>query len=776
MNTLPLLIQSISATADQSGVVRSPYAFELSGTLLLVGIIAVSAVLLLIHVLRSRTRPFVGQRPASDDTMQVQTFIDALPVPIFYKDLQGCYVKCNRAFEEAIGKEKHEIIGKRVTDIETLESIAAVHTQVDQQLLAGKVPQVYEAGVMLGDGIRHDILFNKALFINADGDVAGIIGAMVDITKRKQAELELKESEERYRVFISMSTEGIWQGVVDPPVDTSLESDSQVAAFIENIRIAECNDALARIYGYSRSDEMIGRRTREFYDQNQVQEVLQRFVNQGYSLQEYDTRQYDRHGREIWLTSSLAGVVENGKICRIWGTRTDITEKKRQLAALEYQANHDSLTGLPNRFYLKSRLETELKLLDDHGQVALFILDIDRFKEVNDTLSHHAGDLLLIEFAKRFKPVLSGLGGELARLGGDEFGVIYTRVRNERDLFWLAEMMLRTMQSPFDIEGIKVEVEASLGIALAPLHGTTSSSLFRCADVAMYRAKKEMKRYCLYSFEHDPYTPERLALMNDLGGAIRNNQLDIHFQPKIDLVYGKLAGFEALVRWYHPTLGLLMPAEFIPFAEMGELIVPLTYQVIEKSIKQLKSWQDEGIRTTIACNLSTRLLMDDDLPYHIEGFFSSYRVDPACLELEITETALITEPDRAREILCRIHDMGIRLSIDDFGTGYSSLALLKSLPLNALKIDLLFVSQMLKSEQDAIIVSSTINLAHNLGLIVVAEGVECRETLEKLRSIGCDQAQGYFIGLPMCTEMAGQWIIDEKWRGLGNFAERDTAD
>jgi EAL domain-containing protein (putative c-di-GMP-specific phosphodiesterase class I) len=240
----------------------------------------------------------------------------------------------------------------------------------------------------------------------------------------------------------------------------------------------------------------------------------------------------------------------------------------------------------------------------------------------------------------------------------------------------------------------------------------------------------------------------------------------LHFQPKIELVNGGLAGFEALVRWEHPTLGLLLPAQFIPFAEIGELIVPLTYQIIEKAIKQLKSWKEMGVRTTIACNLSSRLLMDDDLPYHIEGFLASYRVDPACLELEITETALISEPDRAREILGRINDMGVRLSIDDFGTGYSSLAILKSLPLDALKIDLIFVSQMLKSEQDAIIVSSTINLAHNLGLLVIAEGVECAEILDRLRQLGCDHAQGYFIGLPMCPEEATEWIAAERWRVL----------
>jgi EAL domain-containing protein (putative c-di-GMP-specific phosphodiesterase class I) len=251
--------------------------------------------------------------------------------------------------------------------------------------------------------------------------------------------------------------------------------------------------------------------------------------------------------------------------------------------------------------------------------------------------------------------------------------------------------------------------------------------------------------------------------MNDLGRAVRCNELSLFYQPKIDLAGGGLSGFEALVRWHHPTNGLLLPAEFIPFAEIGELIVPLTYQIIEKAISQLQSWQADGIVTTVACNLSTRLLMDDDLSYHIEAFLARYGVNPALLELEITETALITEPERAREILGRIHAMGVRLSIDDFGTGYSSLALLKSLPLNALKIDLLFVSQMLESEQDAIIVSSTINLAHNLGLNVVAEGVENRETLERLRKMGCDQAQGYFISRPMTLEGTDLWIREQRW-------------
>jgi len=741
----------------------SPALIGLSTASLLMDLVAIIAIYFLVHVIRSRAKIAAREKSAREDALHLQSIVDAVPVPLFYKDLEGRYIGCNRAFEEVLGKGREELVGRTVYDVAPSD-LAAIYHKADLDLIASQGKQVYETKVLFGDGVRHDILFHKAVFRSQAGDVCGMVGSMLDMTELKRTEQHLVQSEDRYRAFITMSTEGIWRGDISPPVSVTAPIDDQVARFVENLRIAECNDALAGIYGYSSAAEIVGRRTREFYDLEQVHEVLERFVDSGYSLHDYETRQYDRYGREIWLSSTLVGVVEDGQVSRLWGTRRDITERKRQHIALEYNANHDSLTGLPNRFYLKNRLEDYLALLDDHGQLALLILDLDRFKEVNDTLGHHAGDLLLIELAKRLQQLLTGLGGEIARLGGDEFAILYTRVRSERDVSWLAELILRTMSSPFDIEGIKVEIEGSLGISIAPAHGMSTSSLLRCADVAMYRAKKVMKRYCFYNLEHDPYTPERLALMNDLGRAVRGNELDLFFQPKIDLQVGGLAGFEALVRWYHPEKGLLLPGEFIPYAEIGELIVPMTYKIIEKAICQLQSWQAEGISTTIACNLSTRLLMDDDLSYHIEAFLGRYGVSPAMLELEITETALIAEPERAREILGRIHAMGVRLSIDDFGTGYSSLALLKSLPLNALKIDLLFVSQMMRSEQDAIIVSSTINLAHNLGLKVVAEGVECRETLEKLRSMECDQAQGYFVGLPMCREEAGQWIADERWK------------
>jgi len=395
----------------------SPALIGLSTASLFMDLVAIIAISFLVYVIRSRAKIAAREKMAREDALHLQSIVDAVPVPLFYKDLEGRYIGCNRAFEEVLGKERGEIVGRTVYDVAPSD-LATIYHKADLDLIASQGKQVYETKVLFGDGIRHDILFHKAVFRDRAGGVCGMVGSMLDISELKRTERHLVQSEDRYRAFIAMSTEGIWRGDISPPVSVNAPIDDQVASFVENLHIAECNDALASIYGYSCAAEIVGRRTREFYDLEQVHEVLERFVDSGYSLHDYETRQYDRYGREIWLSSTLVGVVEDGKVSRLWGTRRDITERKRQHVALEYNANHDSLTGLPNRFYLKNRLEAELAMLDDHGQLALFILDLDRFKEVNDTLGHHAGDLLLIELAKRLQQVLTGLGGDIARLGG----------------------------------------------------------------------------------------------------------------------------------------------------------------------------------------------------------------------------------------------------------------------------------------------------------------------------------------------------------------------
>src|SRR5690606_7322965 len=289
---------------------------------------------------------------------------------------------------------------------------------------------------------------------------------------------------------------------------------------------------------------------------------------------------------------------------------------------------------------------------------------------------------------------------------------------------------------------------------LFPEHGQDSNTLMRCADIAMYLAKRDRLGWALYRPELDEHSPRRLALITDLGPAMRDNQLYLMFQPKIDLHSGHLTGFEALLRWRHPVHGSVPPEQFIPLAEMGEVIRPLTLWVIEQALMQLQEWYRQGMATCVAVNISPRNLLDEDYPEQLERLLRHYRVPADALQLEITEGALIADPERALAVIQRIHALGVRLAIDDFGTGYSSLSYLQRLPLDTLKIDMSFVRQMLLSHADAMIVHSTIGLAHNLGLRVVAEGVEDAATLEMLREIGCDEAQGYHIARPLPAAQA----------------------
>ncbi|MBI1920488.1 MAG: EAL domain-containing protein [Geobacter sp.] len=536
-----------------------------------------------------------------------------------------------------------------------------------------------------------------------------------------------------------------------------------------------CNQAFLRMIGRDRA-EVIGKTVFEIAPPDLAtvyhRADLELLARGGVQVYETKVLFDDNQHRDIMFHKAVFEGAD-GAPAGLAGTMLDITERNRYLERLEHQANHDPLTGLPNRYSLKKRL-AELIGEAEHSEtlVALLIVDLDRFKEVNDTLGHNAGDLLLNEIGHRLNLFLSQHGGVVSRLGGDEFAVVFAGLATRDEAQRKAEAVLQLMQEPFEIEEINVEVGASVGISIFPAHGNTPAQLLRCADVALYVAKHQMKRAAFYEPSHDPHTPKRLALMSGLSTAIREDHFVLHYQPKLSLDNDELAGFEVLLRWIHAEHGMIMPADFIHFAEMGELIAPLTYRVLEKTLSQWRIWADQGFTTALACNLSPRLLIDENLPSQIEKLLATYGVDPACLELEITETALIADPERALEILNRISALGVRLSIDDYGTGYSSLALLKRLPINALKIDLLFVSQMIKNNQDAVIVNSTINLAHNLGLEVIAEGVENRETLETLRAMGCDYAQGFYIGMPVPPQGVELFMANSKAGPVAQKAKR----
>ncbi len=432
-----------------------------------------------------------------------------------------------------------------------------------------------------------------------------------------------------------------------------------------------------------------------------------------------------------------------------------VRQKIGYTSELEFQATHDALTDLPNRSALYARLE---KLLNYQGKpFALLMLDLDGFKEINDTLGHHSGDLLLKELGPR---MLNAIGPDdlLVRLGGDEFAILIVPVSSVTSVMRRAEQLLEVLRQPYHLEDIEVQVDASIGIALAPDHGHTSSLLLRHADVAMYSAKRRNLNVVLYEPELDVHSPRRLSLMSELARAIEENQLELYYQPKVRLSDDRCVGLEALIRWNHPGEGMIPPGDFIPQAETSSLIKPLTYWVVEEAIRQCRAWQQQGIDIEVAVNISARNLMDPDLPRRVAELIRANDLPPQHLEMEVTESAIIADPEHAYKTLSTLHNLGIKISIDDFGTGYTSMGHLKLLPVSALKIDRTFVGDMEHSDNDAVIVNTVKGLAHDLGMAVVAEGVEDNETLITLKVINCDYAQGFYICRPLPVAQITDWL------------------
>jgi diguanylate cyclase (GGDEF)-like protein len=447
-----------------------------------------------------------------------------------------------------------------------------------------------------------------------------------------------------------------------------------------------------------------------------------------------------------------------GGFCALWLSLFWIVRGASR--RLRHQALHDTLTGLPNRTRLYQRVgraTTSVRAFG--GLAALLLIDLDRFKEVNDTLGHDHGDMLLRDVAERLQGSLRR-GDTLARLGGDEFAVLLTDLPDRGTSAELAGRLLTALERPFVVRGVTVQLEASVGIALCPDHGTDVGTLVQRADVAMYDAKRQQGRIRVYDAGRDPYSPARLQRVSELRDALVNDELVLHYQPKISVAGGEVTGVEALVRWQHPRHGLLAPAEFLPLAERTGLIGDLTRWVVDAALAQARAWQDEGIEVPIAINLAAASILDSALPDVVAERLAQYGVPGSRLTCELSEHTVMGDPRRAGEVLERLRALGVRLSLDDFGTGHSSLSYLKRLPLDELKIDRAFVSGIVGDDHDALIVRSTIDLARNLGLEVVAEGVEGADVMARLRSLRCDEAQGFHLSRPLPADALVAWLRD----------------
>jgi diguanylate cyclase (GGDEF)-like protein/PAS domain S-box-containing protein len=489
-------------------------------------------------------------------------------------------------------------------------------------------------------------------------------------------------------------------------------------------------------------------------------------LDAGASLPVLQLRCRRRDGRLVDVEFSAAATRDNaGNVRGLMALLVDVTERKRLERKLQHQAQHDSLTGLPNRELLSTRLVDALTAARSSGaRTGLLLIDLDKFKEVNDTLGHACGDQLLAQIGPRLLTAALRENDTVARLSGDEFAVLLPDISGVDAAVSIAERVLTALHTPFTLGNAgasgdtNADVAASIGVAVAPEHGTNPTDLLRHADTAMYEAKEAAAGVAVYEPDRSERAPTRFGLLGELRRALDRNELVVYYQPKIDVDSGELAGVEALVRWRHPERGLLMPDEFIPVAETTGLIHRLTNRVLDIVLAQAHIWAQAQLHVPVAVNLSTRCLHDVALPSRVIASLSRHKVPAGLLCLEITESAIMRDPDGALVVLHELAAAGIRLSLDDFGTGYSSMTYLRQLPVAELKVDRSFVSDLTAEQADAVLVRSAVDLGHNLGLSVVAEGVEDAPTLDALQKLGCDVAQGFYLARPMPAGEFSEWL------------------
>jgi diguanylate cyclase (GGDEF)-like protein/PAS domain S-box-containing protein len=568
--------------------------------------------------------------------------------------------------------------------------------------------------------------------------------------ERARSEEAARESEERYRDLFENANEPI----------ATVTMDEQ---------ITEVNGAFERVLGYPRG-ELIGTNLSDHLTPDGLEMSLhatKRKLAGEVAGTMYEQEFIAKDGRSVLLEVSSRLIEEDGRPIGVQGICRDITARKQaeielvRLSTLNHhQALHDGLTGLPNRACFGQQVEHAISVADQDGsRLAVLLMDLDRFKEINDTLGHRYGDLLLIELARRLESVLRR-SDTVARLGGDEFGILVRQLSEaDDDLERALERILAALEQPFQVDGLPLHVEASIGIACYPAHGRDVDLLLQRADVAMYVAKETGAPHAVYDVELDRHDTANLKLLSELPRAIRNHELVLHYQPKLDVHTGELAGIEALTRWQHPTRGLLPPGEFVPAAEKTGLIQPLTRYVLDEALGQLARWHGDGYRFKVAVNLSMRNVHDPTLPEQIARLLHKWGLPGERLTVEITESAMVSDPAKATGVIRRLKELGVGIAIDDFGTGYTSLAYLARLAITQLKIDRSFVQNMQSDADDAAIVRSIITLGHDLGLEVVAEGVETKAAYEQLALLGCDIIQGYWLSRPLPPDELSTWLV-----------------
>jgi diguanylate cyclase (GGDEF)-like protein/PAS domain S-box-containing protein len=561
-------------------------------------------------------------------------------------------------------------------------------------------------------------------------------GFIQDITERKQADEALREAERRYRNIFENAIEGIFQSTPD---------NGYLAV----------NPALARMYGYASPEEMIAMLhdiEHQLYVDPQRRAEFRQLLERDGVVTNFESRVYRRNGEIIWISENARAVHNaEGKLLFFEGTVEAITERKAYEAEIRFQATHDALTGLPNRTLLHDRMQQTILHTARYGTLAaVAFLDLDQFKFINDSLGHQVGDELLKITAERLKNCLRS-SDTVARQGGDEFVLLLTNQESIESITLTLQRVLQEVAQPWHANDLEFQVTCSIGVSLCPDDGCDADTLLKNADSAMYKAKElGRNNFQYFSAEMNSTATDRLELLNRLRQAIANDELVLHYQPKVSLQDGSVIGAEALIRWNSPQSGMIAPGTFIPLAEETGLIVPIGEWVLQAACRQNKAWQDAGYPPlVVSVNLSPRQLARGDVVELVQRVLKETGLAPQYLELEITESVMATEVDKSFAMLNRLRKLGVRISLDDFGTGYSSLSYLKCFPVDTLKIDRSFVRDIASDEDSAAIIKAIISLGQNLNLTVLAEGIETPEQFQFLLQHGCNEGQGFLMSRPI---------------------------
>ncbi|MGN6651214.1 sensor domain-containing protein [Trinickia sp.] len=675
------------------------------------------------------TEQIKAEAEAQRSNQMLETVIDNIPQRIFWKDRDSRYLGCNMAFARDAGLAYTEqVIGKTDEDMPWAQ-LAASLRKADREVVETGVPKMNHEFEVLIDGVHRAGITSKIPLTNGDGTVIGVLGSYTDVTERKRSDLALR--------------------LQSRALDASVNAVLITAASGSGHVIEYANPAFKRITGYDPA-EVVGQDCRFLQRDDRDQEGLVA-IREGLAAgREVSAvlRNYRKDGALFWNQLFVAPVPDpDGNTTHHIGVINDVTDLIRYQEQLEYQANYDGLTRLPNRNLLRERLNQAIA----RGKpLAVVFIDLDGFKNVNDSLGHSVGDRLLGVVGERLARSARP-SDTVARHGGDEFVIVLTDAVDEKTLIGWMERVRATISEPVWLDGTELYVGCSMGASLFPQDGEDVETLLKKADLAMYRAK-DMGRntFQFYQPEMNTSVGARLNLERRLRRALRDSEFLLHYQPQVDIETGQIVGMEALVRWLDPEVGLVPPSAFIPVAEESGLIGPLSEWVLREACRQNKAWQDEGLPPArVSVNLSARQFQQRDIAKLVMSILEETGLEPQYLELELTESTIMRNAEEAVTMLAELHALGIGLAIDDFGTGYSSLSYLKRFPVDRLKIDRSFVSDIGASSDDETITSAIIALAHSLQLQVIAEGVETAAQLDFLKERACNEMQGFFFARPM---------------------------